>query len=1104
MIRHRHSPVPAYGDRYSIEFEFVNNEVKLKQLQLPTITTATAMPNDKTGCGDKVHNHNDLISIVNPPPIDYALIWSRALASCSIFMLFAGGDSVNFVTGSMIVLISVIGIFGKEIAKKQNPAADTSASDRSGSDCFRALISVTSRMLLIQLILMTIVLLSKSSARMAGMKVNEMTMKLIFTASAETKALAFGDFMNYQMIAQFILKEASRATIYGLSMGLLLLLVASTSSSSNMASRRVYINRFVAVPLKYSLVASLLFALGKMSILYFSSSSAIQQVYTFASPPPVSLERKPSIIIASLDSLRNDHFSADTFPLTVSSLLGAERDSIDQSTACTRWPHHDSGAFQSDQGFASLFYSSSGLQHQHFLQHKSDKSIKSWPLETLRSQGYHMHRIMAYSYKFCWVISSECDLHYRDFDTITEGVGGGDGSSYTHAKEWIRERLASSEMSPFLLSIDLQDSRFPYSAPGELNSTFLPELSEQETYLLKQKLNEMPRQEVDVAREKLLNRVKNSLRRVDVALSTFVQDSIIPLLSSGEDVIFIITGDHGEILMDGTSTDFGHAISSANDAQRLVPMFMCGTHDIIDSLRVRDREGEGITTLTSHAVVLPSILRACGADLGKEWENEVFALATSQKAQSSIVSRHPWEDLAVITSQSSRTVIQGSRIIESVGEWDKNPQLINLRYKHSLSWPGLNDPHRIVAEAIEPERQIRQFETHALPLPSLLADEDGSNSEEKNFALERLKELRPSIDIDRTQNHLHDHGHSHVTIDIVSIGSNTRFEYLEAQASTWTSHPSVRYYWGFTEKHAHNETCDTMTDEEVTLHIDKCVAGFNETAGRVQNFISDGYTLVEDKKRRDAGWICAQRRVGRALGWLKQVAYKDHDQDSLPDLLLFVDDDTYIDLDVFEQKIGGFKAITNGSAEVLGPCLFRELGYIKWPFSYGGFGTFFSKASIQQMIRPIHCKRTDENMGHQDVCKSIRLSRLGESPLFHEGMSIAELFHDYSSLKNFCIHSDWLLGYIAKFYLFTDIQGIEFYPSTCGNLTLKCYFGMEACHRQTPEAMEFFSRQSRARAGEGKDTGKEQKGKGNDNDGDGTNGDERRFGWLRGTAVTVL
>lgn len=1011
----------------------------MKQQQLPTVSTTTMPSKDKYKVRD-----DGFISIVDLQAIDYLLVWSRALASCSILMLLAEG--MNLVTGSMIVLISVIGIFDKGLSRKQNPFADASTSNRSGSGngwmfqfCFRTLISPTSRMLLVQLILMTIVLLSKSSARMAGMKVNEMTMKLAMNSSAETKALAFGDFVNYQMIVQFILKEVSRAIVYGLSMGAMLI-VASTSSNMSSRRRAGYISRFVAVALEYSLKASLLFT----PICIYFSSSAHQQVsspLTFASPPPVSLERKPSIIIACLDSLRNDLFSADTFPLTFSSLLGAEKDSIDQSTACTRWSHHDSGAFQSDQGFTSLFYSSPGLQYRHFLQHKSDKSIKSWPLETLRSQGYHMHRIMAYSYKFCWVITAGCDLYYRDFDTVTEGVGGSDDNSYNKAKEWIQQRLVSNESSPFLLSIDLQDSRFPYTAPGELKSTFLPELSEQETYLLKQKLHEMPRHEVDIAREKLLNRVKNSLRRVDVALSTFVQDSIIPLLSSSEDAIFIITGDHGEILMDGTSTDFGHAYASANDAQRMVPMFMCGTRDIIDSLRVRD-------TWTSHADVLPSILRASGAELGKEWENEVPVLATAQKAHSPpVVSRHPWDDLAVITSQSSRAVIRDSKIIESAGEWEKDPLLINLRYKYSHSWPGLN--HRIVAEALlEPERQ-----THTLP--SLLADGEGADSEEKKSALERLKGLRPSID--RTQNQFH--GHGHATIDIVSIGSKTRFEHLKAQASTWVSHPYVRSFWGFTEKQGHNETCDSMTDEEITSHVDSCVAGFDETAGHIQEFITEGYTLIEDgRRRRDAGWICAQRRVGRALGWLKHVAYKDHDQDSLPDLLLIVDDDTYIDLNIIEEKTGEFKAIADGSVEVLGSCLFEESGFIKWPFSYGGFGTFFSKASIQQLIRPIHCENTDENEGDQDVCKSIQLGRLGESKLFHEGMSIAELFHDYSSLKMFCLHSDWLLGYIARYYLFSDVKGIEQYP-TCGNVNsvnMTCHVGMEACHHQTPETMEFL------------------------------------------------
>ena len=72
-------------------------------------------------------------------------------------------------------------------------------------------------------------------------------------------------------------------------------------------------------------------------------------------------------------------------------------------------------------------------------------------------------------------------------------------------------------------------------------------------------------------------------------------------------------------------------------------------------------------------------------------------------------------------------------------------------------------------------------------------------------------------------------------------------------------------------------------------------------------------------------------------------------------------------------------------------------------------------------------------------------------------MSIAELFHDYSSLKMFCLHSDWLIGYIVKYYIFTDIKGLAHWPSTCGNVTMECRFGMEACHRQLPEAMESFS-----------------------------------------------
>jgi len=49
------------------------------------------------------------------------------------------------------------------------------------------------------------------------------------------------------------------------------------------------------------------------------------------------------------------------------------------------------------------------------------------------------------------------------------------------------------------------------------------------------------------------------------------------------------------------------------------------------------------------------------------------------------------------------------------------------------------------------------------------------------------------------------------------------------------------------------------------------------------------FGLASGRARTQAGWYCAQRRPGRALGWL-QAMYRD--EAMIPDLLLIVDDDT--------------------------------------------------------------------------------------------------------------------------------------------------------------------------------------------------------------------
>ena len=219
--------------------------------------------------------------------------------------------------------------------------------------------------------------------------------------------------------------------------------------------------------------------------------------------------------------------------------------------------------------------------------------------------------------------------------------------------------------------------------------------------------------------------------------------------------------------------------------------------------------------------------------------------------------------------------------------------------------------------------------------------------------------------------------------------------------------------------------------------------------------------------REESGWLCAQRRIGRALGWIKNVPYAEQGNNTLPDFLLIVDDDTFIDLESFQEKHSDSMNHSIERAQVVASCLFETNGFIKWPFAYGGFGTYLNRASIQQLIRPIYCKGgtiRGTDVSTQGVCDSIRRNRLGERKLFREGMSIADLFHDYSALQMFCVHSDWLMGYITRYYLTSkakedinigsEMTGIAHWPSTCGNVTMKCQPGMDACHRQPPEAME--------------------------------------------------
>ena len=95
----------------------------------------------------------------------------------------------------------------------------------------------------------------------------------------------------------------------------------------------------------------------------------------------------------------------------------------------------------------------------------------------------------------------------------------------------------------------------------------------------------------------------------------------------------------------------------------------------------------------------------------------------------------------------------------------------------------------------------------------------------------------------------------------------------------------------------------------------------------------------------------------------------------------------------------------------------------------------------------------------------LKVDRIGELSLFEEGMTILELFYKYSSLDDYCMHSDWLLGYMVKYYLYGVLQeeaepalrGMATYPH-CGNVTSAstrpCGDTSATCHNIVPKDME--------------------------------------------------
>lgn len=207
-----------------------------------------------------------------------------------------------------------------------------------------------------------------------------------------------------------------------------------------------------------------------------------------------------------------------------------------------------------------------------------------------------------------------------------------------------------------------------------------------------------------------------------------------------------------------------------------------------------------------------------------------------------------------------------------------------------------------------------------------------------------------------------------------------------------------------------------------------------------ESFIFHGHT----DSSLYSGWICAQRRVGYAIG-LKGMDYKK--TMDLPDYLIIIDDDTFINLDLFVEKM---KDQNVSEPRTFAGHVFKQKGF---EFPWGGYGVFIPRASIERLVTPLYCNNTDIQGFEKKACRRIEENLVGESDVFESGMSISDLAYMMSKRDRFCMHSDHFSGYLISYYFLSESSNnnIEKYKGDIALWGSECLISSHICHNMKPE-----------------------------------------------------
>ncbi|GFH57827.1 hypothetical protein CTEN210_14303 [Chaetoceros tenuissimus] len=191
------------------------------------------------------------------------------------------------------------------------------------------------------------------------------------------------------------------------------------------------------------------------------------------------------------------------------------------------------------------------------------------------------------------------------------------------------------------------------------------------------------------------------------------------------------------------------------------------------------------------------------------------------------------------------------------------------------------------------------------------------------------------------------------------------------------------------------------------------------------------------EKKNPTGWICAQKRFHSAF--VKYMAMLEEHEDLIPDYLMIMDEDTYINVHDLEKylitsdmsdKNDGYVPSSSETPVMFAGCRVRAPSHeIQFTFPFGGWGIYLSKGSLKKWLTPLDCDGNNGNKqsDHQELCLRYKTPfvnnatdttqiTIGEGRFFQNGMNLNQVFMRYiQEQQHYCLHGDWFFGYIANY-----------------------------------------------------------------------------------------